>query len=262
MFECRYCGNVFEKLTDVGACPACGGPKPKCLQPEVLTMIVDRYVYMPATSRSPEYYTPPQRTLKQQAYSTLGYKLVVGFTALAVTAFVAWFAYLWFFYDLGAPKDADPSFRDYIPTSVASPTTYVIENPWSNTIWLSSSEALALRTQEQVIHLAYLSRGEAKYTNQSAIFDANSWSRTTPLGVSQLSTSGTGVTITVNGSEYHLNILQPFVIANQPQTIFIVDLTGQIWSVGVASANLVDLQTAQSRLTVTITPNGDLSLTY
>ena len=119
-----------------------------------------------------------------------------------------------------------------------------------------------MRTQEQVIHLAYLSRGEAKYTNQSAIFDANSWSRTTPLGVSQLSTSGTGVTITVNGSEYHLNILQPFVIANQPQTIFIVDLTGQIWSVGVASANLVDLQTAQSRLTVTITPNGDLSLTY
>lgn len=262
MFECRYCGNVFEKLTDVGACPACGGPKPKHLQLEVRTMIVDRYVYVPATSWSPEYYTPPQRTFKQQAYSTLGYKLVAGFTALAVTVFVAWFIYLWFFYDLGAPKDSDPGYRNFIPTAVASPTTYVHNDPWGETNWLTSSEVMALRTQEQVIHMAYLNRGEAKYTDQSVIFDAKGWSRTTPLGVSQLATSGTGVTIKVNGFEYHLNTLQPFVIANQPQNIFIVDLKGHIWSIDMANVNFVDLQTAQSSLPVTITPNGDLSLSY
>ena len=262
MFECRYCGNVFERLTNVGACPACGGPKPKRLQPEVRTMIVDRYVYMPATSRSPEYYTPPQRTFKQQAYSTLGYKLVAGFTALTVIVFVAWVAYSWFFYRTGAPKDTDPSYQNIIPTAVASPTPFVHEDLWSNTNWLTSNEVMALRTQEQVIHLAFLNRGEAKYTNQSVIFDTNRWSRTIPQGVSEFDLSGTSVTIMVNGFEYHLNVLQPFVIANQPQTIFIVDLDGEIWSIDMVRANLVDLQTAQSSLPIIITPNGDLSLSY
>lgn len=262
MFECRYCGNVFEELTNVGACPACGGPKPKQLQPEVRTMMVDRYVYVPATTRSPEYFTPPEPTFRQRLYLSLGYKVAGGLTAVVVTALVAVFAYFWFFYDLGAPKDSGSAYQNIIPTAVFTVTPYHSQDPWRNTVWLTSEEALALRTQEQVIHLALLDRGGARYTNSSVIFVPGLWQPTKPLGVTEITVSGTSFEITINGFTYSLNVFQPFVIDDQPETIYLVDPNGQIWKTDLENATLYDLEAAQGGLPILISPNPGLSPTY
>ncbi|PIZ24152.1 hypothetical protein COY48_04510 [Candidatus Collierbacteria bacterium CG_4_10_14_0_8_um_filter_43_86] len=263
MFECRYCGNIFEKLTDIGACPACGGPKPKRLQPEVRTMIVDRYVYMPATARSPEYYTPPQRTFKQQAYGTLGYKLVAGFTVLTVAAFVVWFAYFWFFYRNSDLRDSNPALRNTVPTAISiTVTPNVSSNPWLDGQWLTSQEALGLREQTNVINLALLTNGQAKYRTDSLVFDRKVWIQFRPFGLTEASVSGTTVALKINGEHYFLNIYQPFIIEGQWDYVYVVDETGRVWRIAMAQANLVDLPAAQNSLPVIITPNEDLSLSY
>jgi len=262
MYECRYCGNVFENLTRVGACPACGGPQPKRLKKDVEEVIVEKYVYIQATPRVSAYYTPPEPTFIQRIYGTFGYKVVFGGIMLAATSLVIWFLYFWFFYRTGTPKDSDPKYQNIIPTAVASVTPYIDDDPWRDTIWITSDEALTLRENTQVVNLAWLGRGEARYTNKSIVFSSDVWQKTKPLGLTELKIDGTGFQTNINGYRYYLNIFQPFVINGQPKVVYLVDSRGQIWKIDSDDIKLVDLESAQNSLSIQISPNPRLSPTH
>lgn len=260
-YECTYCRTLFVE-PDSGAieCPNCHGPGPKKIEDLVYERIIVEYRHV--QSGPSAYYRHPSPSGTEWLYDTLGYKIVVGIYAIGALVLTALFLYMWFFYRTGAPKDTDPRYQNIIPSAVATVTPYHPYNPWENTVWLSTKEALALRTQENAINLAYLDRGGAKYTNQSVIFVAESWQMVKPLGVTEKTVNGTAVKLKINGDEYHLNTYQPFVIKGQESILYLVDTNGQIWSTSLSENALVDLETAQNSLPVVINPNTKLSPTY
>lgn len=260
-YECPWCSTLFKApSTGVIACPNCGGPKPKRIVTEVFERVRETYVYV--STGPTDYYRNPSPTFSEQVYDTFGYKVVSGIFLTGVLAFLVFFLYMWFFHRTGAPKDIDPRYQNIIPTAVATVTPYQDNNPWQNTQWLNTEEALALRTQENAINLAYLERGGAKYTTISVVFISESWQMTKPLGVTEKTVNGTTVKLKINGDEYYLNVYQPFVIKGQENTLFLVDRTGQIWKIDLTSITLVDLETAQNNLPVVISPNPRLNSTY
>lgn len=257
MFECPYCASVFEHVTETGSCPACGAPKPKRLQPEVQVVVVDRYLYV----ESRDYYAPPQPTVTQRAYSSLGYKIVSTLSIATLIVVVVALVYFWNFYQVNVPNDSDPSLQYTVPTSVSTPTAYTTINLWTQTKWLSSDEALSLREKSQVVNLAYLDRGQAKYADGSLVLN-ESWEQFKPLSVTSLDLHGSSIELTVNGDKYFLNIYQPFVIHGQPEYVYLVDQNSQIWRLNSNHVTLTNLDTVHNSLSVDIAPNPKLSPTY
>lgn len=260
MYQCTYCSTVFKEPVHVLACPKCGGPNPTKLPTEVFERVTTQYLFV--DSRSGGYYRNPAPSLREQAYFTLGFKVLTGLTITAVLACVVALIYFWYFYNLGAPKDADPAYRNIIPTAMVSVTPYQSNNPWQDTYWLSSSEAASLRDQNQVVNLAYLIRGEARYANQGVVFNPEVWQKTKPLGVSSLTMDGTGLEVALGNYNYYLNIYQPFTIDGQTEKLYLVDEAGQFWTANLINITLVDLEAVKNSLPVVISPNPRLSPTY
>ena len=149
-------------------------------------------------------------------------------------------------------------------TAVATATQRTTTGPWENLSFLSNQEANGLRSESQVINLAFLSRGQALYNQKSIAFDTQIWRETTdvPLGISELTMNGTDYKIKVKNFEYYLNVYQPFVLDEQPNICFVVDSNSKIWILDAEQVKLVDVETAQLSLPVNIAPNPKLSPTY
>ncbi len=262
MFECGYCGNVFEQLTTIGACPACGGPKPKRLQPEVQTVIVREYVHINETPRHSSYYAPPRPSFKQQAYNTLGYRLTTAIFILLVVILAISFVY-WLNYRVSPPATSDPSYQLKLPTALPTATSVVENNPWKDEAWLTSVEAISLRTQENVLNLAYLEKGGVLYSKEhSFAFNDATWVESKPLGLTELTLTGTAVQLKAGGYSYTLNVLQPFVQASQPNMVVVVDAQGSVWQADFSSLTITSVNNVVSGLTIQIFPNPNLSTTY
>ena len=160
---------------------------------------------------------------------------------------------------------SDPDQKYFIPTAKPSATAVVSNNPWASyNEWLTIKEAADLRTLENVINLAYLEDGYALYSKvHSIVFIAheNLWERTRPLGVERLNVSGTAVNFIYRGQQFSLNTYQPFVFAEFPDKIYIVDTLANIWEAKLDSLELVSINVAIESLTLTIAPNNNLSFT-
>lgn len=260
-FECTYCNTVFkEPSAGIITCPNCGGPKPKRIITEVFERV--RVEYTHVQSGPTEYYRNPSPTGTTWVYDTLGYKIASFLLGGIAVVIVSLFVYFWFFYRIGAPKDSDPAYQNAVNTPVATVTAYAPPtSPIDDLAWLSTSEALDLRTQENVVNLAYLKRGSSKYTTVSLIFDST-WEATKPQGVTELQVTGTFVTMKVNGDKYNLNTYQPFVIAGQDQVAFLVDQNGQIWKKSLSNEAFASLDAVKSSLPLKLEVNPNLNPTY
>ncbi len=260
MFKCRYCESVFQTLGDRGTCRNCGAPGLKPVEPEVETRIVKEYVYVPVR----DYYLPPTynpvRLTRRWAYSTFGYRFVTAMIfvliALVVGSFVYWLNYR-------APTVPQPD-RLVLPTVLPTPTSVPDTNPWRNEKWLDTEGMRELREKENVVNLAYLDRGEAKYSSEHsyAWYPEVPWVETRPLGVTELTVSGTSVQIKAGGYAYTINVFQPFVLASQPAKVNIVDAKGDVWQADLVSLSIATLDDVVTGLSITIAPNPNLSVTY
>lgn len=260
-YKCKYCSTLFkEPRTDAIVCPNCGAPDPTRIVPEVYQRAVETYIPVPTPTGN--YYRNPQPSRSEWVYDTFGYKVasfLFGGTAIVL---IGLFVYFWFFHRIGAPKDSDPAYQNMINTPVPTVTAYAPNpSPVDILAWLSTSEALDLRTQENVVNLAYLNRGGAKYTDVSLVFN-QTWEMTKPQGITELQVTGTFVTMKVNGDKYVLNVYQPFVIAGQEQVVFIVDQNGQIWKKILNTTDLLSLDQVQQFLPTKLEVNPNLNPTY
>lgn len=260
-YRCTFCSTLFkEPRAGAITCPNCGGPDPKRIVPETYQRVVETYVYVSTPTAS--YYRNPQPSRSEWVYDTFGYKVasfLFGGTALVL---IGLFIYFWFFYRTGAPKDSDPAYQNMISTPVATVTAYAPPtSPIDNLTWLTTSEALNLRTEENVVNLVYLKRGSSKYATISLVFDST-WEATKPQGVTELQVTGTFVTMKVNGDKYNLNTYQPFVIAGQDQVAFLVDQNGQIWKKALTTEVFTSLDTVKSSLPAKLEVNPNLNPTY
>lgn len=188
---------------------------------------------------------------------------VYGVLALSV-GFVLYVAY-WLFFTGPRTRLSDPVLQTAIPTAIGSPTPRVIVDLWSGHEWLSAADARNLRGQENVINLAFLEDGSAKYSaSYSVVYSGEApWEKAgKPIGVSELSVEVTSVTLTANGQQYTLNVWQPFVLSQNPTQVFVVDATGQLWRAPLAALTLQPLAEVVESLPTMIAPNQNLSFTY
>lgn len=264
MYECRYCTTVFPTLPSEGGCPRCGAPNPKHLEPEVVRVVETKYVYVPERS----YYTPrftsyPVRAARSSFFGTFGYKLATFLLVLAVALLVAWFFY-WLGYRAPALKTTDPSYQLTLPTALPTAVSVPTINPWNSENWLTAGQARNLREKENVVNLAFLENGGAKYSadHSFTLSSEHPWEQAKPLGVTELTLTETSVLMKAGGYEYTLNILQPFVLASQPTKVIVVDAQGAIWQAELSSLTIAALSDVVSGLTITIAPNPNLSFTY
>ena len=261
MFKCSYCECVFQTLGDSGTCRNCGAPGMKQVKPEVVTKIVTQYVYVPVR----DYYVPPTtynpvRFTRRWAYSTFGYRFVTAILFVLIAVVVGSFVY-WLNYR--APTVPQPD-RLMLPTALPTPTSVPDTNPWRDEKWLGVEETRALREKENVVNLAYLDRGEAKYSAEYSFawYPEIPWVQARPLGVTELTVSGTSAQIKSGGYAYTINVFQPFVLASQPAKVNVVDAKGNVWQADLASLSIAALDDVVSGLSVTIAPNPNLSVTY
>ena len=159
------------------------------------------------------------------------------------------------------------SQRLAIPTIQPTATSRLIGNRWDNHSWLSHEDARALRSQVDVINLAYLkSDGSAQFsTGYSASIEEQAWVKFHRPSFPQLthsSTTSTQVIVDISGQRFNLNIFQPFTHQDHPQQILIIDSTGQVWQADIELVGLTNLEVAKANLTISIPPNPNLSFTY
>lgn len=180
---------------------------------------------------------------------------------LAIVVAVLWLVY-WFLYVGPRPAISNPAQQHVIPTLEPTATAITNANPWQNEEWMSPAEALALRSQANVINLAYLSGGGAKYSRNHSLNLSTGWQEIKPLGMSELSVTNTSISFKLNGQKYTLNTYQPFVNGENPQYVYIIDLNGRTWRAAVSEVRIASLDEAISTLPMMINPNPDLSFTY
>ncbi len=168
------------------------------------------------------------------------------------------------FFRLGpATPLSNPLSRYFVPEVKPSATPITDTNPWLSEAWLSSSEANALRETENAINLAYLSDGQALYSkDHSVILTNEEWTKAKVLGLENMTVDATSIRFVIKGNDYTLNIYQPFVTAEYPNRVYIVDSLGVIWGLDLAKVSLVSIQSAVEVLPMQIAPNPDLTFTY
>lgn len=158
---------------------------------------------------------------------------------------------------------SNPLSKYFVPEVIPSATPVTDTNPWQNEAWLSSSEARALREKENIVNLAFLSDGQALYSkDHSVILMEEGWTKAIVLGLENMTVEATSVRFVIKGNDYTLNIYQPFVSAEYPSRVYIVDSLGVIWGLDLANVSLVSIQTAVEALPVQLAPNPDLTFTY
>lgn len=260
-FKCKYCSTLFkEPRTGTIVCPNCGAPDPTRIVPEVYQRVVKTYI--PVSTPTGNYYRNPQPSRSEWVYDTFGYKVASFLFGSTAVVLIGLLVYFWFFFSIGAPKDSDPAYQNMINTPVATVTAYApLTSPIDDLTWLTTSEALDLRTEENVVNLAYLKRGSSKYATVSLVFDST-WEVTKPQGVTELQVTGTFVTMKVNGDKYNLNTYQPFVIAGQDQVAFLVDQNGQIWKKALSNEAFASLDSVKGSLPLKLEINPNLNPTY
>jgi len=266
MFQCKYCLTLLLELPVKGGCPRCGAPDPKELEPEVVRVVDTRYVHIPTPTGS--YYTPrfvnnPVAAVRSQFFGMFGYKLASVILVLVVAILVASFIY-WLNYRAAPLKTTDPAYQLSLPTAL--PTVISVQNtdPWRNENWFSAEDARNLRSKENVVNLAFLENGGAKYSaDHSFIFQSRDpWKQTKPLSMTELSITGTSVQLKAGGHDYTLNVLQPFVLASQPTKVVVIDTDGVIWQADLSMLTIASINDVVSGLTVSLPPNPNLSFTY
>jgi hypothetical protein len=137
-------------------------------------------------------------------------------------------------------------------------------NPWKDVEWMTQADAQNLRTQQNVINLAYLQAGGAEYSqNLSIIFAPGApWRQTKPLGMESLSVSGTSIAFSAYGNTYVLNVYQPFTFAENPEKVIVVDMKGGVWQADASVLKTVSVGEATPALPVVVSPNPDLTFSY
>jgi hypothetical protein len=174
------------------------------------------------------------------------------------------YAGFWFLHVGPLPANSNPEQQNILPTVVSSPTAMVNTNAWSNEMWMTANDAQSLQKKENVINLAYLQAGGAQYSqNHSITFKPEMpWQQMKPLGITTLSVTNTAIQFSANGYTYVLNVYQPFVLAENPDTVIIVDGKGAIWQAQVFALKIVSVEEVLQTLPITVNPNSGLTFTY
>lgn len=188
--------------------------------------------------------------------------------ALVLSLFIAIFMGIWYVFTHYGPADPNTNPQQFYSVPNVEPKAQPVEtnDPWAGENWLSSSEARALRSQEDVVNLAYLTKdGNAKYSrDHSVTFDMDNplWKQVHPVGIDALSVNGTAVTFTSSGNTYHLNVFQPFVLADRPNQILVVYGKDSVWAIDLDSRTLMSVTDVAGSLVAHLAPNPDLTFTY
>jgi len=190
---------------------------------------------------------------------------IVGLIFL-VSAIALWFV-IWITYVGPRGQLSNPENQLAVATALpkATPTPNAPSSAWENGGWLSPDEARALRQQPNVINLALLGKdGSVMFSQSFSItFSAESgWTRAKPVNITALEVSQTSVQMTADGKDYVLNVLQPFMFADQQQYVWIVDLQGNLWQIMSDNVQLDTLENVTSTLPVGLPPNPQLSFSF
>ena len=267
-FECRYCGAVFEKRTEKGACPCCGAPNPRRVaekneEPRVEVRTVYKHVYVPETRSTParNYYVPPKPKVSQRVFSKLGFRITV-LLAVALAIFV-----VYMFIQAFKVGDADPLTNEQLqkvaPTvEVIVPATQVQIAQLENKVesWLTPIESATLRDSENVTNLIVLDPDEVKIAATQTLEFSGEWEQTRPYFVEGVSVIGTQAVVEMGGSQYNLNVYMPFIWADAEHLVTMIDTDGTIWVLETKDAELINL--SEIDLPLTIKPNENLEIAF
>ncbi|MCA9372855.1 hypothetical protein KC921_02020 [Candidatus Woesebacteria bacterium] len=191
---------------------------------------------------------------------------IVGIVFL-VAAIVLWFV-IWITYVGPRGQLSNPENQLAVATALptATPTPNAPSSAWENGGWLNPEEARALRQQPNVINFALLGKDDSvKYSkNLSVEFSAtgSDWMRAKPANMTALDVNQSSVRMVADGKDYVLNVLQPFVFADQQQFVWIVDLQGNLWQILSDNVQLDTLENVTSTLPVGLPPNPQLSFSF
>jgi len=183
---------------------------------------------------------------------------------LLVVFILGWCVY-WILYVGPKPDITDPALQVTHPEVMPSPTPREIGNRWDEHDWLTQSEALELRQQDNVVNLALLENGALLYSrNTSVILDQEyPWQVDNPFGVTNISVEGTVVQLVASGSNYTLNLYQPFVLVSTPDYVHVIDSDGLLWTASLDDTGVLDdIGNVRDNLPIVIAPNENLSASY
>lgn len=256
--ECPWCDAQYLTPPEGGHCSYCGGPGIRRI-----AKAVDPAPVVSQIVSSTHYYAPvtynPVRRVKRWAFHTFGYRMVMVALALLVVVFVVWQIKVAFFSGATKPYDG-PTIATVQPTRMFVEPIQIFED----VRFFRARESEVLRTQENVIHVAVLGGGYGvRYmVDYAVVLDHATWKKTEQVfGVTGFSPSDTSFTITVDVVTYALNKHQGFILADRPDTIYIVDDDNTIWEIDFSQDVLMPVADAQALLQPPIPSNSYLSLT-
>lgn len=264
-YKCNYCDAVFEKRTERGACPCCGGPNPKKVDYD--SGIIDQgFTYVERLNNERPYYVPNNPTIKSKLFKTLGFKvtLVVGIIILTLIIYSFFMAF-----KVGNPSNLSDEQLRVIPPTIqviqpASKSKDTLEEWWDTNFknWLSPQDAVDLRDQKNVTNLVVLGFNEIKISSDKTLeLDKNIWKQNKPYFLEGLNVEGTRVQVKIDGIVYNINVLMPFIWSSKTNQVSMIDLDGSVWTlVSVLQAKVLDVNKVE--LPIEIDPNPDLVIPF
>lgn len=186
---------------------------------------------------------------------------IVGLANILIVAVVfltiGWTA--WWAFE-GLPRLADPVYQNAVPTAAPTVAPRQDYSKLSALEWLSPQETLVLREEQDVINLVVIDGSNAKYARDVSVPLTEKWVKNAPFKIKAMKVTGTSVRFTtLNEDRFVLNVLQPFVFHDQPEVVYLVDQTGQGWSIQLSEIELQDLEMSRQSLQIRVQPNPDLS---
>lgn len=260
-YECNFCGSVFEKRTDRGACPCCGGPNPSR---QLGNPILWQGLYLEGVNKNAEtYYTPIEPDLKSRIFKTFGFKLtlIVGLVALAAMIYLFTLAF-----KVGEQSSlSNEQLLKIPPTIEAIQPAIEIEDEWFESNfrnWLDPSEALKLREMSNVTNLVVLGVDEVKIsTDKTLELDESLWEQKKPYFLEAMTIKGTEVKVRIDQNTYYLNMYQPFIWSGAENQVSMVNSEGFVYTLkNVKQAKVLDV--TEVNPPIEINPNTQLVIPF
>lgn len=151
-----------------------------------------------------------------------------------------------------------------IATPIPSPIPNLMSTWTDDHVWLNPDEAMRLRKQLNVVNLALLSDGGARYSATSSLHFSpeDQWRPAVNVQISGLLVEGTRVQLTTEGEQYVLNMVQPFVLESKPSKVYVVDPKGNLFVRDLDPTTLTPIAQVQNMLQLELPANPNLSLTF
>lgn len=264
-YKCNYCDAVFQKRTERGACPCCGGPNSKRV--EYGSNEIERgFTYVDNPNKRIPYYTPNKITIKSRVFKKLGFRVTLVASIVILTLVVYSFCMA---FKVGYTSNlSDEQLRRIPPTIQAiqpdSKGQGSLEEWWNTNFqnWLSPQDALNLRNQRNVTNLVILDSDEIKISSDKTLeLDRVIWKQSKPYFLEGLNVEGTTVQVKIDGTVYNINVLMPFVWSSEANQVSIIDFDGSVWTlVNVIQTKVVEI--GKLELPFEISPNPNLVIPF